>query len=127
MLMKTRKLTGVSLDWAFVHAEHQSMRNIGEYLKKWVVDAHESGERPAISVYQKAEQLFNIMVAYNLESSVIKKTWFVYSTLTEYVDGTTLYEAVARCYICILLGEEVDIPTSLLKNFTDSDGKQHET
>lgn len=127
MLMKTRKLIGVNLDWAFVHAEYQSMRNTSEYLKKWVVDAHESGERSAISVYQKAEQLFNIMNAYELESSVIKKTWFVYSPLTEYVGGTTLYEAVARCYICILLGEEVDIPASLSKHFADSNGKQHET
>ena len=116
--MKTSELSGAALDWAVQDAEYRSMQERGEYIKLWVLEAHQQGlsTPPWSTDWQWGGPIIEREGIELKRSLVTPFVWwaaFAFRASRAHCCGPTPLIAGMRCFVASKLGDEVEVPKEL--------------
>ena len=130
---KTNELTGPALDWAVQEIEYQRMVAEGEHVKQWVLDDHRAGaginhystnwlwggpiiqrEGLNLSVDYQDDALSDDMVQIGWKGNLWNNSVPGTAGFLQWAYGPTPLIAAMRCLAASKLGDEIEIPETLL-------------
>jgi len=119
--LNTCDLKDDDLLWAVEQANFQRMETYGERIKQWALDQHKEGYvNPTLSWVNLGEivDLERISVA----ADEFSDYWSASAPGQASYCGSSALEALARAYVGLVIGEEVNLPdwvTSDLEEFVE--------